>query len=129
MPRHRKAERKTMRKIRSDTALSLMRGMVWLGVLGTVATVALRVWLTPAERDWDTGLFTSSHLVIGVMLVVLAALFLLGCLVRRDRQEITGRASMPTSVVLLGAGAVLAVTGAISLIGTVVMICKSGKRK
>ena len=74
MPRRRKAERKTMRKINSDTALSLMRGMMWLGVLATVATVLLRVWLTPAERDWDTGLFSANHLVIGVMLTVLAVL-------------------------------------------------------
>lgn len=117
MPQRRKAERKTMRKINSDTALPLMRGMMWLGVLATVATVLLRVWLTPAERDWDTGLFSANHLVIGVMLTALAVLFVLSCLVRRDRQEIAGRASMPTAVVLLGAGAVLVVTGVVGLIG------------
>ena len=53
---------------------SLSRIMVALGGLGALLVVALRVWIVPAQRDIDTGLFTSNTLVIGLMLALLAAL-------------------------------------------------------
>ena len=106
-----------MKKKMEGAALPLMRGMLWLGVLGTVATVVLRICLTPGERDWDTGLFASNRLVVVVMLSLLVLLALLAYLARADRCEISGRGATPTAVALLAAGGVLAVASGIRLIG------------
>ena len=70
---------------------SLARIMVAFGGLGALLVVVLRVWIVPAQRDMDTGLFTSNMLVIGLMLVLLAAMGAVMFLMRdHSRREITG---------------------------------------
>ncbi len=85
--------------------------MVILGVLSTVATVMLRVWLLPARRDFETGLYSSHYGVILLMLGTLAALALMGLLMRSDRHEIVGRSAKSLSIISLLCGAVMGVYG------------------
>lgn len=94
----------------------LARIMVGLGVLGTLAVIALRVWIVPAQRDIDTGLFTSNLLVIGLMLALLAALGAVVFLMRGGaRREIVGKPALALSTVLLVVGGVMLLHGAVEL--------------
>ena len=93
---------------------SLSRIMVALGGLGALLVVALRVWIVPAQRDIDTGLFTSNMLVIGLMLVLLAALGAVVFLMRdHSRREIVGSPALALSTVLLIVGGAMLLHGAV----------------
>ncbi len=91
--------------------------MLLLAGVGTVAVVAMRVWLTPAVRDWETGLFSSNYLVIGLMLLCLIALLVMGRLCGPDRREITGTPSAALGVTVLVTGLALAVCEGLNLLG------------
>ena len=54
-------------------ANTMARIMTALGGLGAVAIVLLRVWISPSQRDMDTGLFATNWPVIGLMLLILLA--------------------------------------------------------
>ena len=56
------------RKDARSRMATLGRIMTAIGLLGAVLVVALRVWLTPAQQDTDTGLFASNTAVIIIML-------------------------------------------------------------
>ena len=95
--------------------------MVALGGLGALLVVVLRVWIVPAQRDMDTGLFTSNMLVVGLMLVLLAAMGAVMFLMRdHSRREITGNPALALSTVLLIVG------GAMSLHGVVELLARFG---
>lgn len=85
--------------------------MVILGVLSTVATVLLRVWLLPAHRDFETGLYRSHYGVILLMLGTLLALGLMGILMHSERHEIVGRSAKSLSIFALLCGVVMGVYG------------------
>lgn len=85
--------------------------MVILGVLSTVATVMLRLWLLPARRDFETGLYTSHYGVILLMLGTLVALALMGFFMHSDRHEIVGRAGKSLAIFALLCGVVMGVYG------------------
>lgn len=85
--------------------------MMLLGVLSTVATVLLRVWLLPARRDIETGLYTSHYGVILLMLGTLAVLAVLAFLMRSDRHEIVGRPARTLAIITLLTGVVMGVYG------------------
>ncbi len=91
--------------------------MLLLTGIGTAAVLAIRIWLTPSVRDWETGLFSPNYLAIGVMLLCLAALLVMGRLCGPDRREIAGRPAMALGIVLLMAGATLAIYEAVNLWG------------
>ncbi len=94
----------------------IARIMMGLGVLGAVAVTVLRVWVFPASRDIDTGLFVSNFPVIILTLLIVLALAALTFVVRGGpRQEITGKSSLTLSVAALAVGAALAVTGVADL--------------
>lgn len=100
---------------------SLARIMVALGGLGALLVVALRVWIIPAQRDMDTGLFTSNLLVIGLTLALLAALGAVVYLMRdTSRREIVGNPALVLSTVLLIVG------GGMFLHGVVEMLARFG---
>lgn len=82
--------------------------MVYLGGLGALTVVLLRVWLSPSQRDIDTGLYVSNTPVIVLTLLLLAAMAVATVLLRGlPRREIVGKSALGLSVVSLAAGAVL----------------------
>lgn len=97
------------------------RIMTALGTLGAIAVVILRVWVSPSERDIDTGLFSTNLPVIGLMLFLL---LMLGCgvFVTRGgrRQEITGKPSLMLAITLLAVG------GAMTLFAVVEILARLG---
>ena len=96
---------------------SLARIMVALGGLGALLVVALRVWIIPAQRDMDTGLFTSNLLVIGLTLALLAALGAVVYLMRdTSRREIVGNPALVLSTVLLIVGGVMFLHGVVEML-------------
>ena len=96
---------------------SLARIMVALGGFGALLVVALRVWIVPAQRDIDTGLFTSNMLVIGLMLALLAALGAVVFLMRdRSRREIVGSPALALSTVLLIVGGGMLLHGVVEVL-------------
>lgn len=98
-------------------AVTIARIMMAIGGLGAVLVVLLRVWLAPAQRDIDTGLFATNLPVIGLMLALL--LVLGGCVYLTrggSRQEIEGKPSLVLSVVLLAAGGAMAVFAALEMV-------------
>lgn len=95
----------------------LARIMVALGGLGALLVVVLRVWIVPAQRDIDTGLFTSNLLVIGLMLALLVALGTLVFLMHNnDRREIVGSPALTLSTVLLIVGGGMVLHGVIEVL-------------
>lgn len=95
----------------------LARIMVALGGLGALLVVVLRVWIVPAQRDIDTGLFTSNLLVIGLMLALLAALGAVAFLMRDNaRREIVGSSALALSTVLLIVGGGMVLHGVVELL-------------
>lgn len=93
------------------------RIMTAMGLLGAVLAVVLRVWISPAQRDVDTGLFASNTPVVLLMLLVLGGLCAILFVCRGgDRQEIKGKSSLVLSVVLLAVGAAMVFTGGADLI-------------
>lgn len=105
-----------MTEAQKQRDLFLLRIMAWLGVAATVLTVLLRVWLAPAVRDWETGLFTTGNAVIAMMVLVVAALFVLSKFVYMERQEIGGRPAIPMTVAFLAVGVAVMVLGVAELI-------------
>ncbi len=103
-------------KTMKEKTVTRMGAMWWLGIAATVLTVLLRVWILPADRDWETGLFTSSVLTVGCMLLCVAVQLVLSFTLPKRRQEISGRSGLPLAVTLLLAGAVLGVVGVLGLI-------------
>ena len=102
---------------RNDVFKNIMTDvMLLLTGVGALAVIAMRVWLTPSVRDWETGVFSASYWVIGLMLACLVALLVMGRLCGTDRREITGRSSMALGVVLLLSGITLAVCEALNLL-------------
>ena len=99
-----------------DKMILMARIMTALGALGAVVTILLRVWVFPASRDIDTGIFASSAGVIILTLLVTAALVALVFLMRGGpRQEIAGKSSLSLAVALLAVGAAFAFTGVADL--------------
>lgn len=95
----------------------LARIMVALGGLGALLVVVLRVWVVPAQRDIDTGLFTSNLLVVGLMLALLAALGALVFLMRGGpRCEIVGSPALALSTVLLIVGGGMLLHGLVEVL-------------
>lgn len=84
------------------------RVMMALGLLGAAAVVVLRVWVSPSERDIDTGLFSTNLPVIALMLILLLLLGG-GVFITRGgmRQEITGKPSLTLAIALLAAGSAM----------------------
>ncbi|MBR3778331.1 MAG: hypothetical protein IKL13_01225 [Clostridia bacterium] len=102
-------------------ANTMARIMTALGGLGAVAIVLLRVWISPSQRDMDTGLFATNWPVIGLMLLILLALGACVYLTRGgSRQEITGKPSLVLSMTLLAVG------GALTLFAAVEMLARLG---
>lgn len=101
-----------MKKGYSQDRTSLPASMMaYLGGLGAVTVVLLRVWLSPSQRDMDTGLYITNTPVIVLTLILLAAMLVMALLLRGvPRREIAGKPAMGLSVVLLAAGAVLLFT-------------------
>lgn len=94
--------------------------MTALGVLGAVLTIVLRVWVYPASRDIDTGIFVTNVPVIILTLVLTAALAALVFVSRGGpRQEVAGKPALLLSVMLLAVGAACVFTGAADLFGLV----------
>ena len=62
-----------------------MRIMTWIAVGLTVAIVALRAWLLPSVRDWETGLFTPNNYVMIFIAVGLLVMAVLGYLAAGNR--------------------------------------------
>ena len=93
------------------------RIMAGLGSLGALAVVALRVWVSPSQRDIDTGLFSTNLPVIGLLLFLL---LMLGCgvFITRGgfRQEIVGKSSLALAVTLLTAGTAMVLFAAAELL-------------
>ena len=91
--------------------------MVALSLLGAALTVVLRVWVSPAQRDVDTGLFASNTPVIVLTLLVLGGLGAVLFVARGgNRQEIKGKPSLVLAVLLLAVGGAMVFTGAADLI-------------
>ena len=102
---------------RSDVFKNIMAGVMLLVTgVATLAVLAMRVWFTPAVRDWETGMFSANYWVIGLMLVCLVALVVMGRMCGPDRREITGRSALGLGVVLLLTGIGLAVSELLSLL-------------
>lgn len=93
-----------------------MRAMVAVGGLGALLLVILRVWVVPAQRDIDTGLFTSNIAVMGLSLALLAVLGILVFLMRGGpRREIVGKPAVGLSAVLLIVGGFLLLHGIVEV--------------
>lgn len=91
--------------------------MTALGALGAVATVLLRAWLIPSQRDIETGLFSTNFIVMLVMVFILMLLGGAACLLRGgERREITGKPALFLAVVLLGVGAATALFSLLDLL-------------
>jgi len=96
--------------MKNERLNALARLMTWLGAVGALLAVVLRVWVIPSQRDIDTGLFATNVPVIGLMLAALAALGALVFLMRgHPRREIVGRPALTLSMVTLivGGGLIL----------------------
>lgn len=94
---------------KNNVLVNILTGvMLLIAGLGSVAVVAMRVWLTPSMRDWETGLFSANYLVIGLMLLCLVALLVMGRLCGPDRREISDRPAMALGIVLLLVGVAVA---------------------
>ena len=92
------------------------RLMAGVGCLGAVALVLLRVWVMPAQRDIDTGLFAPNVFVIVLSCVLLAVLGALVFVMHGGpRREIVGKPSLVLSMVLLIVGAVMVLLGGLDL--------------
>lgn len=90
----------------------IARLMAGIGSLGAAILVVLRVWVLPAKRDIDTGLFAPNILVIALCGVILAVLGALVFILRGGpRREIAGKPSLLLSVVLLTVGAAMVLWG------------------
>lgn len=88
------------------------RIMTAVGLLGALLVVALRVWIKPAMRDTDTGLFSTNKTVMILMLVMLGILAAIVFVVRGGtRREIQGKPSLILAVMTIAVGAALAFTG------------------
>lgn len=99
---------------------AIARIMTALGVLGAVLTVVLRVWVYPADRDIDTGMFVTNVPVIILTLVLTAALAALVFVSRGGpRQEVAGKPALLLSVMLLAVGAACAFTGVADIVALV----------
>ena len=93
------------------------RMMIALSVLGAVLAVTLRVWVSPSQRDMETGLFASNTPVMIVMLLVLGCLAAVVFVSRGGvRQEIKGKPALVLAVTLLAVGAAMVFTGGADLI-------------
>lgn len=93
--------------------------MLGIGVVTTLLTIVMRVWLMPVVMDWETGLFPANYTVSGMMLLALVALCVLGFLVGGERREVVGMPAFGFGGVSLLAGATLAVTMVAELLSTV----------
>lgn len=101
----------------------LARLMAGIGGLGAVVVTLLRVWVFPAQRDMDTGFFSSPLIVIGLMLLLLAVLGALAFLLRgRARCEVTGGAALGLSTTLLLSGAVMFIYSVADALGRLGLI-------
>ena len=90
--------------------------MAAIGLLGAVVTVVLRVWLMPAQRDNDTGLFSTNNVVIILTLVLVVALAVLALLMRSvPRDKLEGKSSLFLALVVLVAGVTFVFTGALDI--------------
>lgn len=96
------------------------RIMTALSAIGAALVVVFRGWLAPAQRDIDTGLFTTSNTLIILMLgaVVLLAAFVY-LLRGTPRQEIRHRPALLLSVTLLVVGAAMVLFGLLELLARV----------
>ncbi len=112
----RDAERR--KNMRNQQRVSMMAKMMTaLGAIGAGLAVVMRVWLAPAQRDIDTGLFTSNTTVIWLLLAAVAGLAALAFLMRGcPRQEITQRSVLLLSVALLAVGAVMTLFGGVEML-------------
>lgn len=92
------------------------RLMAGIGSLGAAALILLRVWVLPAQRDIDTGLFAPNTLVVALSCVMLAMLGALVFIMRGGpRREIAGKPALTLSVVLLIVGAAMILLGGLDL--------------
>lgn len=86
--------------------------MTAVSLLSALLVVALRVWVKPAMRDADTGLFSTNKTVMILMLVMLGILAAIVFVARGGtRQEIQGKSSLILAVMAIAVGAALAFTG------------------
>ena len=92
----------------------LMRIMTWIAAGITVAIVALRVWLLPSVRDWETGLFTPNSYVMALTLIALAAMAALGYMAAGPRHEIGGTGCRLMAVASLVSGFTMIITEGIN---------------
>lgn len=98
---------KTMLQITAALKQLLSRVMLLAAGVVAAAVVAMRIWLMPSIRDWETGLFSPNYLVIILMLLCVVALVVVGRLCGPDRRDITGRPALSLGIALLVAGLVL----------------------
>ncbi len=107
-------------KQRTEAFIDMIsRLMLLIAGVGIVAVLAMRIWLMPAVRDWETGLFSNNYWVIGMMLFCLVALLVMGYLCGPNRRDITGRPSLLMGVALLVAGLALAVGELLNLMSVI----------
>ena len=115
---HGTERRNTMNRKNPRRRLATMgHMMIALSVLGTVLAVALRVWVSPSQRDVDTGRFASNTPVMILMLLVLGGLAAIVFVSRGGvRQEIKGKPALVLAVALLAVGAAMVFTGGADII-------------
>lgn len=115
---HGTERRNTMNRKNPRSRLATMgRMMIALSVLGAVLAVVLRVWVSPSQRDMETGLFASNTPVMILMLLVLGGLAAIVFVSRGGvRQEIKGKPALVLAVTLLAVGAAMVFTGGADLI-------------
>ena len=85
----------------------------WAAILAAVMTVAvltLRIVLMPQLQDPATGLFHLGYPIIALMLVTVAAIFLLGRLPKGETRQIGGVLLMPTAIFGMLSGSLLLLT-------------------
>lgn len=104
-------------KIKVNSRL-LTAVMALIGVVFSLLTVVLRVWVLPSLRDWDTGLYSANHILIALLLVMLAVLAVLGCLAAGKRRELEGYPARVTAVLTALCGVAMAVTEVLAVSGS-----------
>lgn len=104
-------------KQRTEAFIDMIsRLMLLITGVGTVVVLAMRIWLMPAVRDWETGLFSNNYWVIGIMLFCLVAVLVMGYLCGPDRRDIVGHPSLALGASLLVAGLALAIGELLNLL-------------
>lgn len=100
-------------KTPAASSAALKKIAVNLTAIMTLATLILRVALTPLMQDPVTGAFHLSYITIAVMLAAMIAAALLSARSAPARVPVRGKVLMPAALLLMLAGSVMIVTNAV----------------